>query len=110
MIQHATINGRSHHIFRQNSHDFALSGGAGEGVCYGLALDGCGSKPSHNEVGATLLGQFAASTLQQALAALDDQQEPAYDHDLASRLVARGMPIAALTPQRFAEWLAEVIQ
>ncbi|MCB1627902.1 MAG: VWA domain-containing protein [Xanthomonadales bacterium] len=44
------------------------------------------------------------------LAALDDQQEPAYDHDLASRLVARGMPIAALTPQRFAEWLAEVIQ
>lgn len=44
------------------------------------------------------------------LAALDEQQEPIYDQHLARRLVARGMPIAALTPQRFAEWLGEVMQ
>jgi len=72
MIQHATINGRSHRITQQNSHDFALSGSVGQGMYYGLVLDGCGSKPSHNEVGAKLLGQFAASHLQGALAALTD--------------------------------------
>lgn len=51
------------------------------------------------EAGVTLMG----------LAALDDQQQPEYDHGLAQRLVALGMPVAALSPQRFAEWLAEVM-
>jgi Mg-chelatase subunit ChlD len=51
------------------------------------------------EAGVTLLG----------LAALDDAQQPLYDHALAQRLVARGMPVAALTPQHFAEWLSEVM-
>lgn len=42
------------------------------------------------------------------LAALADEGEPWYDHATASRLADAGMKIAAMTPDRFAEWLAEV--
>jgi len=52
-----------------------------------------------SEVGVKLLG----------LAALDQAQAPIYDQHMARQLVARGMPVAALTPQRFAQWLAEVM-
>jgi hypothetical protein len=44
------------------------------------------------------------------LAALSDQGHPEYDHSTAQMLAARGMEIAALTPDRFADWLGEVIQ
>jgi len=44
------------------------------------------------------------------LAALSDQGHPEYDHATAQMLAARGMKIAALTPDRFADWLGEVIQ
>ncbi len=73
MIQHATINGRFHRTRQQNSHDFALSGNPASGVFFGLVLDGCGSKPSHNEVGAKLLGRYAACYLQQELASLPER-------------------------------------
>jgi len=43
------------------------------------------------------------------LAALDGQASPAYDRDMAERLAACGMEIAALTPQRLAQWLAKVV-
>ena len=43
------------------------------------------------------------------LAALSDEGEPWYDATTAARLVAAGMPVAAMTPDRFAEWLAEVM-
>ena len=43
------------------------------------------------------------------LAALSDEGEPWYDRTTAARLVAAGMPVAAMTPDRFAEWLAEVM-
>ncbi len=43
------------------------------------------------------------------LAALDDQATPDYDHAIAQRLADAGMKVAALTPDRFAEWIAEVI-
>ncbi|TWT87188.1 VWA domain containing CoxE-like protein [Pseudobythopirellula maris] len=43
------------------------------------------------------------------LAALDSQASPFYDEQLAGRLAAEGMEIAALTPLRFAEWLARVM-
>ncbi|QBE65519.1 VWA domain-containing protein [Pseudoduganella lutea] len=43
------------------------------------------------------------------LAALDERAQPVYDRDMGQRLAARGMEIAALTPSRFAGWLAEVI-
>ncbi|GAB3169110.1 VWA domain-containing protein [Myceligenerans halotolerans] len=49
--------------------------------------------------GATLLG----------LAALDESAEPVYDQGTARHLAEAGMEIAALTPERFAEWLGEVL-
>jgi hypothetical protein len=68
MISHATIIGRSHRLMQQNCHDFAITGRPTPDCAFGLVLDGCGSKhrdetglhPSHNEVGAKLLGQFTA--------------------------------------------------
>ncbi len=71
MLSHAMINGRSHRLMQQNSHDFAISGSPRPDTAFGLVLDGCGSKynrqPSSNEVGAKLLGQFAANWLNQHL-------------------------------------------
>ncbi|HEU4766017.1 MAG TPA: VWA domain-containing protein, partial [Pyrinomonadaceae bacterium] len=43
------------------------------------------------------------------LAALDETATPSYDVEMAERLAAEGMDIAALTPKRFAEWLAKTI-
>lgn len=43
------------------------------------------------------------------LAALDGQSHPVYDRQMAERLAACGMEIAALTPQRLAHWLVKVI-
>jgi Mg-chelatase subunit ChlD len=43
------------------------------------------------------------------LAALDARAEPAYDRKLAEQCVAMGAEVAALTPQRLAEWLAKVL-
>jgi hypothetical protein len=44
------------------------------------------------------------------LASLADAGEPWYDRAVASRLTKAGMEIAAMTPDRFADWLAEVTQ
>lgn len=53
-----------------------------------------------HEAGVTLLG----------LASLEDSQAAAfYDVGMAEQLAARGMEIAALTPRRLAEWLAQKI-
>jgi Mg-chelatase subunit ChlD len=43
------------------------------------------------------------------LAALDGQAHPVYDREMAARLAACGMEIAALTPQRLAHWLVKAI-
>jgi uncharacterized protein with von Willebrand factor type A (vWA) domain len=43
------------------------------------------------------------------LAALGDDGEPTYDRAMAARLAGAGMEVAALTPDRFAEWLGGVI-
>lgn len=43
------------------------------------------------------------------LAALSDAGDPWYDHATAQRLVDAGMSVAAMTPDRFADWLAEVM-
>ena len=67
---------RAHRLMQHNSHDFTICGHAADGRSqFGLVLDGCGSKyrtpgrviPSHNEVGAKLLGQFAAGWLARCL-------------------------------------------
>lgn len=44
------------------------------------------------------------------LAALHDGGEPVYDRAMAARLADAGMQIAALTPDRFAEWLGGVMK
>ncbi len=44
------------------------------------------------------------------LAALDEAAQPVYDPAMGQRLADRGMHIAALTPEHFAQWLAEVMQ
>jgi Mg-chelatase subunit ChlD len=43
------------------------------------------------------------------LAALDSKALPVYDRQMADRLAACGMQVAALTPLRFAEWLVKVM-
>jgi Mg-chelatase subunit ChlD len=43
------------------------------------------------------------------LAALDPEANPWYDEQLAGRLAAEGMEIAALTPTQLAQWLGEVM-
>lgn len=43
------------------------------------------------------------------LAALDDEGTAAYNTVIAQRLADLGMPVGAMTPDRFARWLADVI-
>lgn len=52
------------------------------------------------ESGVTLMG----------LAALEDGAGPAFDHHTAERVVAAGMPVAAMTPKSFAQWAAGIMQ
>jgi Mg-chelatase subunit ChlD len=43
------------------------------------------------------------------LAALDDKAMPSYDRQMAERCVEAGAEVAALTPQRLAEWLSRIL-
>jgi VWA domain containing CoxE-like protein len=43
------------------------------------------------------------------LAALNDDGAAAYDHQTGQRLAGVGMEVAALTPDRFAQWLGQVM-
>lgn len=71
MISSAIHIGRHHRLMNQNCHDFAIAGTTPSGSCFGIVLDGCGSKtgnlPPHTEVGAKLLGTFAAQWWQGTL-------------------------------------------
>jgi len=49
----------------------------------------------------------AQGTVVLGLAALDERAEPAYDRDLAARLVEAGAHVGAMTPGQLAAWLAE---
>jgi uncharacterized protein with von Willebrand factor type A (vWA) domain len=44
------------------------------------------------------------------LAALDDTATPVFDRKMAARLADSGMTVAAMTPDRFAEWLCGVMK
>ncbi|MCU1795349.1 VWA domain-containing protein [Pectobacterium polaris] len=44
------------------------------------------------------------------LGALDDAAQPVYDTAIGQKLADRGMHVAALTPEHFAQWLAEVMR
>lgn len=72
ILAHAHLIGRQHRLIQQNGQDYAVAGTLPGGGCFGMVLDGCGSKwrqdgepvqPSSNEVGARLLGSFAAATM-----------------------------------------------
>lgn len=45
-----------------------------------------------------------------ALAALDRRANPDYDHALAGQLVACGVHVGAMTPDRLVDWLAGIMQ
>jgi len=51
----------------------------------------------------------AARVTMLGLGALSDDAAPVYDRRMAERLVGCGMQVAALTPDRFAEWIGGVI-
>lgn len=51
----------------------------------------------------------AARVKMLGLAALDDDGSAVYDHATAQKLAGVGMEVAALTPDRFAEWLGRVM-
>ena len=44
------------------------------------------------------------------LAALDEKAQPVYDKEIAGACVAAGAEVAALTPQRLAEWIGRVLK
>ena len=71
--------------------DFYEGGSAGELVRRVKALV---------ESGAKVLG----------LAALDSKAEPAFDREMAARLVKEGAQVGAMTPGQLAGWLAEKVQ
>jgi Mg-chelatase subunit ChlD len=58
---------------------------------------------------ATIRRLHAARVTMLGLAALSDDAAPVYDRAAAERLATAGMRVAALTPDRFADWLGEVI-
>jgi hypothetical protein len=44
------------------------------------------------------------------LAALDDEGRADFDRGMAQKVASAGMNVAALTPDRFAEWVAGLIR
>ena len=96
MISSATIIGRSHRIMQQNCQDFATGKAIGPHAVFGLVLDGCGSKyrdatgmyPSNNEVGANLLGTYAATFLNKQKT-INNQQQTKNEEEALEKLVAR---------------------
>lgn len=72
-----------------------------------LVTDFCeGGPPSELVAAVRRLVEARVTTI--GLAALDGSAHPFYDKQMAQRLADVGMSIAALTPGRLAEWLAEV--
>jgi hypothetical protein len=72
-----------------------------------LVTDFCeGGSPAALVAAVRRLVEARVTTI--GLASLDGSEHPAYDKQMAQRLADTGMSIAALTPGRLAEWLAEV--
>lgn len=82
MLATAAIIGRNHRLKQQNCQDFTAVSTLPNHTTIGIVLDGCGSKyknehgthPSHNEVGANLLGQFATQFLSHQLTHINDTE------------------------------------
>ncbi len=100
MISHATVLGRAHRLMQHNCQDFAAAASPTANIAIGLVCDGCGSKfvsdgrshPSQNEMGASLLGQFAIDFLNSKLSYLTHQPSP----DVLEALLA-DLHLASLT-------------
>jgi len=72
-----------------------------------LVSDFCeGGPPSRLVAAVRRLVEARVTTI--GLASLDGTAHPSYDRRMAQDLADVGMPVAALTPGRLAEWLAEV--
>jgi len=72
-----------------------------------LVTDFCeGGPPSALVAAVRRLVEARVTTI--GLASLDGSAHPPYDKQMAQRLADTGMSIAALTPGRLAEWLAQV--
>lgn len=81
----------------------------GERTVFVLLSDFCeGASPRALYAATARLAEARVKML--GLAALDDSGVADYDHSVANKLASLGMKIGALTPDRFAHWLAEVIQ
>ena len=75
---------------------------------FALVTDFCeGAPPSELVRAVSSLAEARVKLL--GLASLDGEANPVYDRNMAERLAACGMEIAALTPQRLAQWLLKVI-
>ncbi len=73
-----------------------------------LVTDFCeGSSPEGMVASVKRLRESGVRVL--GLAALDQEASPVYDRKMAERCVDAGAEVAALTPQRLAEWLEKVI-
>lgn len=73
-----------------------------------VVTDFCEGGPPHRLVAATKrLREAGVKVL--GLAALDAQARPTYDLQMAQRCVEAGAEVAALTPGRLADWLANVL-
>jgi hypothetical protein len=96
VINPATIIGRNHRLMQQNCQDTAVAIKLSDEIAFGLVFDGCGSKhkdktgtfSSHNEVGAHLLGAFAAAFLRKQLT-MNRQHTPITNQQLAAEVVAQ---------------------
>lgn len=74
-----------------------------------LVTDFCeGADPRH--LRQTVRGMVSDGCKVIGLASLDESSVMWCDEQMASRLAADGMEIAAVTPNRLAEWLAEIMQ
>jgi hypothetical protein len=80
----ATITGRQHRLMQHNGHDFAVTGQPAADYAFGVVLDGCGSRypqdaraqftqPAQSEVGAKLIGRYAAEWLRTNLTVASEQ-------------------------------------
>ncbi|MCH9806528.1 MAG: VWA domain-containing protein [Alphaproteobacteria bacterium] len=74
-----------------------------------LVSDFCEGAPPREMLAATARLNEARVKLI-GLAALDDDAAPDYDRAMAERLSELGMEIGVMTPDRFAEWLAGIMQ
>ena len=66
-----------------------------------------GGRPGHMETVVRRLSDAGVTLL--GLAALDDRAEPDYNRYLAQQLADIGMEIGAMTPDRLAEWVGNVM-